>query len=56
MNPEEMRRRACRYRDIARSIIDARTIEALHELADEYEALAEKALSREVDNQEVEQH
>lgn len=51
MDPDEMRRRASRYRDIARSIIDALTVKALHELAAEYEALADKAQAGEVDDQ-----
>jgi hypothetical protein len=52
MDPDEMRRRASRYRDIARNILDARTIRALHELADEYEAKADKAqIGCEVDDQ-----
>jgi hypothetical protein len=42
MSPNEMRGRAARYRSIATKIIDARTIDALHDLADEYEAQAGK--------------
>ena len=40
MSPDDMRKRAERYRAIAFGIGDARTIEVLHELAAEYEALA----------------
>ena len=40
MDPDEMRQRASRYRDIARRITDDRTIKALNDLADKYEALA----------------
>ena len=43
MDPDEMRQRASRYRDIIRRIIDDRTIKALNELADKYEALADEA-------------
>ena len=49
--PDEMRRRASQYRDIARSITDALTVKALRELADEYEARADKAQAGEVDDQ-----
>ena len=41
MDPDEMRLRASRYRDIARRITDEITIKALHDLADEYEARAD---------------
>jgi hypothetical protein len=40
MEPEELRRRASRYRDLARTTVDARIAEALYELADEYEVAA----------------
>jgi hypothetical protein len=38
MDPDELRRRASQYRDIARRITDERTMKALNDLADEYEA------------------
>jgi hypothetical protein len=41
MDPDEMRLRASRYRDLARRITDEITIKALNGLADEYEARAE---------------
>jgi hypothetical protein len=50
MDPDELRRRASRYRDIARNITDACTIAALLELADYYEALADQAQACEADN------
>ena len=40
MDPDEMRLRASRYRDIARRITDEITIKALNDLADQYETLA----------------
>jgi hypothetical protein len=43
MNAEDLRRRANQYREIVRKISDARTIEALNELADKYEAEAAEA-------------
>ena len=43
MEPDELRRRASRYRDLASRMIDPRAVEALRELADEYEARAEDA-------------
>jgi hypothetical protein len=42
MEPDEMRIRASRYRDLARMITDKITIKALNELADEYEARADR--------------
>jgi hypothetical protein len=45
-NPAELRRRASRYRDIARTATGAATIKALHELADRFEALATEAQAR----------
>jgi hypothetical protein len=45
-DPEDLCRRASRYRDIARTISDARAIEALNDLADKYEAEAAKAQAR----------
>jgi hypothetical protein len=42
----ELRRRAKQYRAMAARIDDARAVQALHELADEYEALAEKIASQ----------
>ena len=41
MNPDDLRNRATRYRTIATRIDDAQAMHALHELADEYEALAD---------------
>ena len=41
MDPDEMRLRASRYRDLARRITDEITIKALNGLADEYEARAD---------------
>jgi hypothetical protein len=38
----ELREAARRYREIATEITDQRVIKALHELAAEYEALADK--------------
>ena len=46
MDPDEMRRRANRYRHIARTITDARAIEALNDLAGKYEAEADKVQAR----------
>ena len=43
MDYGEMRLRASQYRDIIRRITDDRTIKALNELADKYEALADDA-------------
>ena len=43
MTAEEMRKRARRYRSIAKVIDDAQASKALRDLADEYDALAEKA-------------
>jgi hypothetical protein len=42
MSPNEMRERAARYRSIAMRIVDAQTIKALRDLADEYEARAKE--------------
>jgi hypothetical protein len=42
MDHDDLRRRACRYRDIARTTTDARAVKALNDLADEYEAQAAK--------------
>jgi hypothetical protein len=42
MNPDELRNRANRYRAIATGINDPRTIEALHDLAAQYEARADR--------------
>jgi hypothetical protein len=39
-NPDDLRHRAIRYRAIAPRLNDAQTIQALHDLADEYEVLA----------------
>jgi hypothetical protein len=46
MDIEDLRRRAGQYREIARRIFDARTIKALNELADKYEAEAANAQVR----------
>jgi hypothetical protein len=43
MDHEDLRHRARRYRDIARTITDERAAKALHDLADEYEAQAAKS-------------
>ena len=43
MEPDEMRRRATRYRDLARMVTDPAAIKALRELAEEYEARADAA-------------
>jgi hypothetical protein len=45
-NPDELRRRASRYRDIARTATGTATIKALNELADRFEALATEAQAR----------
>jgi hypothetical protein len=42
MNPDDLRHRAIRYRAIAPRLNDAQTIQALHNLANEYEALADR--------------
>jgi hypothetical protein len=42
-HPDDLRRRASRYRAIARTTSDAATLKALHELADAYGAEAAKA-------------
>jgi hypothetical protein len=55
MDPDEMRQHANRYRDITRMITDAHTIRALTDLADEYEALADKTQPREANSQSDEQ-
>ena len=46
MDADELRERACRYRKIARTTIDARAVKALHDLADEYEAQAVQVQTR----------
>ena len=43
MEPEELRRRASRYREIAGRMTDPQAVEALRELAAEYEAQADAA-------------
>jgi hypothetical protein len=45
-DPDELRRRASRYRDIARTATGTATIKALNELADRFEALATEAQAR----------
>jgi hypothetical protein len=55
MDPDEMRQRASRYRDIARRITDEITIKALNGLADEYEARANGQQERDGRNAEDEQ-
>jgi hypothetical protein len=53
-DPEDSRRRARRYRDIARMTADARAVKALHDLADKYEAqAAETQGRRDVDSMSV---
>jgi hypothetical protein len=42
MSPDEMRVRVRQYRALARVIDDAQAYKALHDLADEYEAIAER--------------
>jgi hypothetical protein len=42
MDAKELRQRAKRYRQMATQISDERIIEVLHDLAAEYEALAEQ--------------
>jgi hypothetical protein len=42
MNPDDLRHRTIRYRAIAPRLNDAQTIQALHNLANEYEALADR--------------
>jgi len=39
-SPRELRERAARYRHLSRFVNDARTLEALLDLAEKYEALA----------------
>jgi hypothetical protein len=41
-SPEELRRAAKRYRQLATGFTDPQTVKALHDLADEYEATAER--------------
>jgi hypothetical protein len=41
--PEEIRRRAARYRHLARRVTDPAAVKALKELAEEYEARADAA-------------
>jgi len=43
MEPDELRRHAREYREVAKRISDARTIKRLNDLADEYEARADDA-------------
>jgi hypothetical protein len=50
MIAEEMRERARQCRSMANVIIDARANKALLDLADEYDAIAEKAEAREMGN------
>jgi hypothetical protein len=45
-HPDDLRRRAGQYRDIARTATGAATVKALYELADRYEALATEAQAR----------
>jgi hypothetical protein len=42
MDQDDLRHRAIRYRAIAPRLNDARTIQALHDLAAEYEARADR--------------
>jgi hypothetical protein len=42
MEPDDLRNRANRYRAIADRINDAQTIQALHDLAAEYDARADR--------------
>jgi hypothetical protein len=42
MSPDVLRNRAAHYRAIATGINDAQTIQALHDLAAEYEARADR--------------
>jgi hypothetical protein len=46
VDANDLRRRANQYRAMAARIDDARAVRALQELADEYEALAEKIASQ----------
>jgi hypothetical protein len=51
MDPDDLRHQATRFRAIATRINDAQTIKALHDLAAEYEARANKiAAQREVES------
>jgi hypothetical protein len=50
MNADEMRERARQYRDMARVFVDARANKALLDVADEYEALAERTEAGELPN------
>jgi len=43
MGPDELRRHAREYREIAKRITDARTVKHLNDLADECEARADDA-------------
>lgn len=55
MDPDDLRDRASRYRDIARTTTDARAVKALYELAEEYEAQAAEAEARsEMNEQDIE--
>ena len=50
LTPAELRKKAMHYRTLAAKLLDPRAIEALHELAAEYEAQAdmrEKVCKRE---------
>ena len=42
MTPDELREKAARYREMATNLADRKAIDALHQLAEEYEALAAK--------------
>jgi hypothetical protein len=55
MEQDELRRRASRFREIARRITDQRTVEALEELAEEYEARADAAQALVHPGREVEE-
>jgi hypothetical protein len=50
MNADEMREKARRYRALAIVIVDALANKALLDLADEYEALAERTEAEELSN------
>lgn len=46
MNSDDLRKRASRYRAVARHVTDPETLEALRDLADKYEALADAIEAR----------
>jgi hypothetical protein len=46
LTPAEMRKRALRYRQMATTLLDQRTIDALISLAEEYEEMAERMEQR----------